>query len=283
MTSLMNRTVWASAACAAMTFGVASADVISFQNGLNGYVGTEDVSLVTNPSGTGTVNTGAWDAFPINTQDTRPGLIRFQDIFGNGSNQVPLDATINSVTLRLFQFARDGATTIRAYPMLTDWTEGNSSPGGAFAVAQAGESTLQARHYRPDQDYAANPGDAWGTDGQAHTGPVRKDLAGLGNGWDWASDDTRLATASNSNTNGVWIEWDLTALAQDWQDGSQTNYGVFMNTQNTLATSFRSSEYADDPSLRPMLVADFTLIPEPGSVSVIGAMGWLLLMRRNGR
>ena len=252
------------------------ADVITLQNGLNGYTGTEEVSLVTSSSGT--VNTGAWDNFQINTADNRPGLIRFTDIIGNGLNQVPASATINSVKLRLHQFARDDATQIRAYPMLTDWTEGNSSPGGAFAVAQNGESTLQARHYRADQNYAGNPGDAWGTDGIAHTGPVRKDLAGGGNGWDWALDDARFASASNSATNNVWIEWDLTALTQDWQDGDQSNYGVFMNAQSSLGTSFRASKYAADATLRPMLVIDYTPVPEPAAGVLIGV--GLLCIRR---
>lgn len=267
-----------SAICAAMAFGVASADIITFQNGLNSYSGTEEVSLVT--SSGSTVNTGAWEELQINVEGNRPGLIRFLNLFGNGPNQIPVNATVNSATLRLFQFARDSATTIRAYPMLTDWTEGNSSPGGAFAVAQPGESTLRARHHRTDGLYAANPGDAWGTDGSALTGPVRKEGAAVGNGWDWALDDTRFASAANSATNDTWIEWNLTVLAQDWQDGSQANNGVFMTAQNTVATRFRASEFATS-SLRPMLVIDFTPVPEPATSSLIGgAMGCLLLARR---
>lgn len=283
MFDVLSSTVRASAVCAVLAASAAWADVITFQNGLNGYAGNEEVSLVTSSVGgapAGTVNTGAWDAFQVNTADVRPGLIRFKDLFGNGPNQVPVGATINSATMRLYQFSNQGATQIRAYPMLTDWTEGNSSPGGAFATAQAGESTLQARHYRADQNYAANAGDAWGTDGAIHTGPVRKDLAGGGNGWDWALDDARNAVINIGTTNNVWDEWDLTAVVKDWQDGDLGNYGVYLTAASTLSTGFRASEYTTDSTLRPMLVINFTPpAPEPASGLLIGGAGLLCLRR----
>lgn len=68
-------------------------------------------------------------------------------------------------------------------------------------------------------------------------------------------------TYSNINiipaaVNNQWYEIDVTALYNNWKNGTYTNYGIQLrptNTSNSYNT-FRSSDYAVDPTLRPKLV-----------------------------
>lgn len=74
----------------------------TFQEGLNGYVGTQDavVSQAFPTSGGGGATVLGWDADdPSNSGMVKMLLIRFDNIFGNGPGQVPVGAQITSATL----------------------------------------------------------------------------------------------------------------------------------------------------------------------------------------
>jgi hypothetical protein len=79
----------------------AATQTVTFQNGLNGYAGTADTFLRQQAS---TTNYGAdpslrWDTEESGASTPIYSLIRFDNIFGTGSNQIPPHAQINSATL----------------------------------------------------------------------------------------------------------------------------------------------------------------------------------------
>ena len=80
----------------------------------------------------------------------RQGLLKFDDIFGNGPGQIPFGATINSATLEVFvQDSSNSAMQMSLYRMLTDWDEsvatwnffGGLTGGIGGVQASEGEST----------------------------------------------------------------------------------------------------------------------------------------------
>ena len=73
---------------------------IVFRNGLNGYSGTHDTMLsqATPGSGYGNATTLSADGDDPSGQDTQT-LLQFANLFGAGSSQIPLGATITSATL----------------------------------------------------------------------------------------------------------------------------------------------------------------------------------------
>ena len=54
-----------------------------------------------------------------------------------------------------------------------------------------------------------------------------------------------------------WLSWDITGLLREWLDGSTANYGlVLKDTDEALGNTYIqcfSSDYTDEPSLRPKL------------------------------
>jgi len=71
----------------------------------------------------------------------------------------------------------------------------------------------------------------------------------------WASRDLPAPTV------GQWYSIDITSLYNAWQDGTYPNYGVQLRPVLSWSrwNEFYSSDYMDDPSLRPKLV----IKPEP--------------------
>jgi len=57
---------------------------------------------------------------------------------------------------------------------------------------------------------------------------------------------------------GVWYEIVITDLYNGWKSGAFPNYGVQLRSYGTWNNynGFWSSDYAEDPSLRPMLVVE---------------------------
>lgn len=74
-----------------------------------------------------------------------------------------------------------------------------------------------------------------------------------------------------------WIEFDVTAIVQNWLLSSQPNYGfrIYGQSENKIV----ASEYTTDPTLRPELVLDLAYVPEPGTLGLL-LLGTLGVFRR---
>ena len=98
----------------------------TFQQGVNGYTGSSDTMLRQSKP---TNNLGADSVVSVDGADSSgqpiQGLLRFDDIFGNGLGQIPSGAVITSATLTLN--VTDGTSEpFSLYRMLTGWTEGST-------------------------------------------------------------------------------------------------------------------------------------------------------------
>jgi len=97
---------------------------IVFQQGLNGYAGTDDKEV--RSSGGDTAN-GNNTSISVDGDDGSPGLqpnhglIRFADIVGDGAGQIAAGTEIDQAFLRLNVI--DAGSGMSAYAMTTDWTE----------------------------------------------------------------------------------------------------------------------------------------------------------------
>jgi uncharacterized delta-60 repeat protein len=95
-----------------------------YQEGLNGYTGTQDTYLRDNAATTayGNEQTVVVDySSPLS-----PGLIRFDNLFGAGANQIPAGSTITSATLSVYVLNRDNADIVTLHRMLAPWSEAST-------------------------------------------------------------------------------------------------------------------------------------------------------------
>jgi hypothetical protein len=94
----------------------------TFQNGALGFIGTKDTRLEQNAPDTihGDDATVTCDASPVNQ-----GLLRFDDVFGGGPNQIPYGVgCITKATLRLYTTDQSSPNTpIRMLRMRVPWDE----------------------------------------------------------------------------------------------------------------------------------------------------------------
>src|SRR5262245_8529588 len=99
--------------------------ITSFQEGIGGYVGTVDTALIARFPDT---DNSAWEERSVATSlgpfpSPRQGLLRFDDIFGNGPGQVPLEADLVSATLSLTRFGFVTTPDARGHRMLVPWAD----------------------------------------------------------------------------------------------------------------------------------------------------------------
>jgi hypothetical protein len=114
-----------------------------FQDGSNGYLGTQDTQLRSDAATTSfdSATRLVIDLDDSSASGSQPsqGLIRFDQIFGSAANQVPAGATITSATLTIRTGSADGdssSSTSSLYRMIADWSESstwNSLSGGITA------------------------------------------------------------------------------------------------------------------------------------------------------
>lgn len=102
---------------------IAAAQTVTFQEGVDGYMGTQDTFVINNFQSDNP--RGALDN--VNVDGTSPeqhGLLRFDDIFGPGAEHIPSGAIITSATLTLNLFNLTGQNdTGFVHRMLADWDE----------------------------------------------------------------------------------------------------------------------------------------------------------------
>ncbi|MDZ4817966.1 MAG: DNRLRE domain-containing protein [Planctomycetota bacterium] len=198
-----------------------------FQNGLNGYSGTQDTFISSNETGTSAgqsssgdargMSFGTLDFLNVDADDGSPGakpnqtLIRFDDIVGLGSGQIAPGTDIDSAKLMLEAF--DAGNGFRIHQMLVDWSE--ASTWNSMVDGVQTDST--------------------------EAGPA--------------------ILPTFTNVSSGTIEIDVTSLVQAYIDGSATNYGWLIAPilNGTDGVDFRSSEYGT-LNLRPRLEV---VLPEP--------------------
>ncbi|MDY6839027.1 MAG: DNRLRE domain-containing protein, partial [Thermodesulfobacteriota bacterium] len=100
---------------------------VTFQEGVNAYSGTHDTFLQEDAPANvnGSLDEWEWDDDDPNGSNNRNyGLIRFDDIFGSGADQIPEGSQIVSAILTYTVF--DEGVTGDVREMLTDWDESDN-------------------------------------------------------------------------------------------------------------------------------------------------------------
>ena len=249
---------------------------VTFQDGLSAYSGCRDTQI----SG-GDFNGYNYGATAYMHCSGSPWagameetLICWTDIFGDGEGQIPpssASCTIRSATMKLYAyecFKSASSSYIAFRYMLTDWIGGDG-----YIEVKEGQTCGEARYYRGDSDYPSYPGDAWGSDGLArpvdHNGPVL-DVDFTNVGWSVCSIPTPTDPPQDPCDPGVrfgaWMEFDVKHMVQAWRDGTYDNYGLYGYTNGSSQWAhFYSSDYADDPNLRPILEIEYIANYDPCS------------------
>lgn len=203
--------------------------VAVFQQGLSDYAGQEDTVLYSRDPD---VNFGTEGSISPDQQDSngvRQGLVKFDDIFGDGPGQIPLGSTINSATLT-FNVVNDSnsAMQMSAYRMLTDWSEATATWNSFGLIGGVQASEGEASNLPPD-------GILYDPD----------------------------TTAENPLTAGIF---DVTRSLESWSAGA-ANFGWMIESAATNGWDFRTKESAQ--SQRPKLTIDFTAPAGSGSFGLL--------------
>ena len=91
-----------------------------------------------------------------------------------------------------------------------------------------------------------------------------------------------FGTASANPASNQPVNWDVTGLVQSWYSGSTPNHGLLLQSTTGNELSFWSDETAN-ANLRPSLSVNFTAVPEPSSLMLIGALAGAVCFRRMRR
>ncbi len=236
--------------CAALA-GTATAEVVttSFQNGANGYMGTFDRRISDRQADEmdgATIPSYYLDGFKTDlTSPDAQGLIRFDDIIGDGEGQIPAGAAILSAELTVTTSLAGNAHT--------------SGPFGVSGLLQPFDSTTSYFvNFSSTTDLGSRG--AWWQDGSA-TRPT----GGYGRQLQGASDSA-----------------DVTAVVQSWADGEPA-YG-FVIQAGLADTVLEASNTADGWSIRttgylyadtrPKLTVTYTTTPVQANSFQEGTEGY---------
>ena len=228
--------------------GTASADLVTLQSARHGTLYETNGDPRANGLGqhlfAGVTNQGF----------RRRGLIDF--------DLAPLLAgpvAIESVTLRLHVSQTNAApANVGLHRLLADWGVGTTDAGGGEGgggPATPGSATWESAFY----------------DTVAWTSP----------GGDFASD----ASASSLLEGNGWKSWSGAGLVDDLQamvDGDASRFGwLLLGDETGNGTTFRfDSMFIGDAALRPELIVEYTSIPAPGAIALLGVGGFLRGRRR---
>ncbi|MEO0514281.1 MAG: DNRLRE domain-containing protein [Planctomycetota bacterium] len=126
--------------------GLASAETLTFRQGVDGYAGTSDTSLFEDNANTSIA--GSKRLFIQNGEkggqpNQRHVLIRFGNLYGEGQRQVPAGATVTKATLTLsrdYGFSPDGG--LEVYAMTVPFENGATwnSFGDGVSLGEQTES-----------------------------------------------------------------------------------------------------------------------------------------------
>ena len=209
---------------ATITIVDANVSRATFQNGVDGYTGTSDAYL------DGELVSDQFGQDPVirvdqskGTNVSRPqqGLLRFDDMFGNALNQVPMGSTIFDAFLTLNVSNTASGGDIRFFRMLQDWEQ----VGATWQLPQGGLGASITDGVTPDGFEASAKADAVVTE-PGKAGHVEIPL--------------------NKDT------------IQSWANGSLTNFGWSIISNSPSLWSFNSSEVDTLGSFKPELTILYT-------------------------
>jgi hypothetical protein len=192
-----------------------------------------------------------------NAGGIRRAMIQF-DVLGGG---IPAGSVINSVSLTLVQTKSGGSAgqTFELVPVSKAWGEGTSLPlsaGGQGALPTAGDATWNFQVFNATPTSWTNPGgDVGGASGSASLG---------------VSNQAYTFTSQAG----------MVADVQQWLDTPSSNFGWMLRAVTessvTSAREFGSSELGT----KPTLTIDYTAVPEPGVLGLLGSLACLRLISR---
>lgn len=194
------------------------------------------------------------------------GLILFDPL-----SVIPAGAVIQSVTVQFEVLGQpvDGyaAGTFGLHRMLASWGEGDKNPStqvGLGLPASVGEATWNSRFHGQDMPWS-QPGGEAGVDfvAQASASEVIYDVG-----------SSPYIFGSSS---------DLVADVQYWVDHPDQNYGWMLKLADEsvdfTARRFGASEGPDSA----ILTVQFAMVPEPGTMLLMGLGGAAICLRRKQR
>ncbi len=179
----------------------------SFQEGVNGYSGTQDTYL---DDGNTTTNYGNDIELSVDGNAAHT-LIRFDNLFGAGPGQIPLGSTIISASLEFDVVdAASSNANIGLYRMLTGWTESSTWNSMGNGIQTNGvEASAVADAWVPD----AGEKNSMTLSGLESTLQAWSDGA-TNYGWAMTSDHTNLWAARSSEDSTSTLRPKLTVEFQ---------------------------------------------------------------------
>ena len=215
----------------------------TFQQGTSSYAGARDAHLSqnshTNNTGSNNfVEAGGYNGGSPSTSQSNP--VFYFDLSGQGYSSTD---TINSATLSLtIQGNRNGSNT-KTFGIA-------ALKRGVFVEGTgAGVDGSSANSTEVCWDYFSYNTVSWTTAGATGASDV------------YADNSTTTCTMS-TDTAGTVKTWDITAIVQNWINGTYSNYGLLMHTTSGDTANgtwdFHSKE-ATTVSNRPLLTITSTL------------------------
>ena len=236
----------------------ASADTATFQNGLDGYAGTEDNQILDPGTGFDDANVGGRNAMQLGNGSaisTRRSILRF-DVTSLAGQFLSIDSA--SITLKKVNApAGSGTDDAEMWAIAdnnADWVEGSS-----IFVQTPGESSWNSKQDGTSTWIGDQPGDPFTSGGGGELGALQ---------------DTIVGVSSNDPASTLYT-WDLDpALVEQWITG--INAGVLIKEANELdgigsgtelLIEFGSKEFGDpilDAPQHPKLEINFTPVALAG-------------------